>query len=141
MKDRLTPQTPAEGISLQAKFKESFHYRVTCSCGNPDCTSDICVEFDPDTEDFSIIFDTTQKTHFWKTLYDWEVHKIDNPILFWIANTTQSFINGLHQRLKITKDVWISGYVSYQSSTILSKQAALNMVEAIKNSIEELEKK
>ena len=139
--EHVKAQTPAEGITLQAKFKDSTHYRVTCECGNKDCTADICIEYDNDTKDFSIIFDTTQKTHFWKTLYDWEVHKIDNPILYWIINTTQSFINGFHQRLKITYSVWSKGYVEYQSSTILSKQAAFNMVEAVKNSIEELEKK
>lgn len=137
----MKPQTPAEGISLQGKYEDSSYYRVPCECGSPDDEIRFCVEFEHDTKEITVIFETKQKTLYWKTLVDWEIHKIDNPILYWIVNGAQSFINGLHQRLKITKDVWISGYVDYYSSTIIKRQTALNMVEAIKNTIEELEKK
>ena len=137
----LEPQTPAEGISLQGKYEDSSYYRVPCECGNPDCEVFICVEFEHDTKEITVIFETKQKTLYWKTLVDWEIHKINNPILSWIVNGAQSFINGLHQRLKITKQVWWDGYAEYQSHTIIKRQTALNMVEAIKNTIQELEKK
>lgn len=135
----MEPQIPAEGIMKTHDFKDSFSYRVSCTCGNPDCECEIFIEKDEDLDEFIITFSTTQKTHWWKTLLSWEIHKIDNPLLYWIANTTQSFINGLYQRLKITKEVWWNGFVYYQSSTIISKQTALNLAEALKNSIQELE--
>ena len=137
---KIEPQIPAEGIMKTHNFPDAFSYRVDCSCGSPDDDCEIFIEKDEDTNEFVITFSTTQKTHWWKHLADWEIHKIDNPFLYQIANFSQSFINGLYQRIKITKDVWISGYVSYQSSTIISKQTALNLAEALKNSIEELDK-
>lgn len=139
MKENLYPQTPAEGIMKTHDFQDVFSYRVSCTCGNEDDACEIFIEKDADTEEFVITFSTTQKTHWWKSLASWEIHKIDNPFLYQIANFAQSFINGLYQRIKITRDVWISGHVCYQSSTILSKQTALNLAEALKNSIQELE--
>lgn len=133
-------QTPAEGIMKTHEFQDSFSYRVSCTCGNPDDTCEIFIEKDEASDEFIITFSTTQKTHWWKTLCDWEIHKINNPLLYWIANTTQSLINGLHQRLKITYSVWIKGYVEYQSSTIISKQTALNFAEALKNTVLEIDK-
>lgn len=131
-------QIPAEGITLLAKYKDAIYYRVQCSCSNPDDNIEIMIERDEDIGEIIITLDATQKTHWWKTLADWDIHRIENQLLYWIANTTQSFINGLYQRLKITKEIWFDGYVKYRSSTLLSKQAALNMSEAIKNAIEEL---
>ena len=134
----MNPQIPAEGIMKTHDFHNAFSYRVSCSCGNPDDTCEIFIEKDEDLDEFVITFSTTQKTHWWKTLVDWEIHKIDNPFWYQIVNFTQSLINGLYQRIKITKDVWISGYVEYQSSAIISKQTALNLAEALKTAVMEL---
>ena len=137
----MTPQVPSEGIMKTHDFDNAFSYKLECSCGNPDDSVLIFIEKDNDTNEFFINFSATQKTHWWKSLVDWEIHKIDNPFWYMIVNFTQSFINGLHQRLRITKDIWWNGYVEYSSDTIISKQTALNLAEALKTSIMELDKK
>lgn len=132
-------QTPAEGIMLTHKFNDAFSYNVECSCGNSDDSVNIFIEKDEDLDEFIVTFSTKQKTHWWKQVAEWDVYKIDNPWLYSIANSVKELINGFTHRLKITRDVWFKGYVEYQSCTIISKQTALNLSEAIKDAIGKLE--
>jgi hypothetical protein len=131
-------QKSAEGIMLTHDFKDSKFYDVQCTCGNEDDSIEVQVEVD-EYEEIMIHFYTTGKTKWWKTLVDWQTYKIDNPILYFIVNSTQSLINGIHQRIKITWDVWINGYVEYQTTTILNKQRALNFSQTLLDAILTLE--
>ena len=134
----IEPQTPAEGIMQTHKFKDSVFYSVNCSCGSDDHTMDISVSYEKDVDGIVVEFYSKQKSLYWQKVADWDVYNIANPWLFSIVYFIQGFVNGLGHRLKVTKNLWINGYVEYQSDTIMSKQTALNMAEAIKNSIEEL---
>lgn len=141
MKARLTPQTPAEGIMQTHKFNDSVFYSVNCSCGSDDHTMDISISYEKAVDDIVVEFYSKQKSLYWQKVAEWNVYNIDNPWLFSIVYFIQGFVNGLGHRLKVTKNLWINGYIEYQSDTIMSKQTALNMAEAIKNTIEELDKK
>jgi hypothetical protein len=131
-------QKPAENIMLTHDFKDAKFYSVNCSCTNPDDKIDLEIEADEYGE-IVVYFHTTAKTHWWKTLANWETHKIDNPFLYLIVNSVQSLINGLHQRIKLTKEIWWNGYISLQTTTILTKQTALNFSETLKDAVKEIE--
>lgn len=137
----LSAQIPAEGIMKTHQFDNSVFYHINCDCSNYDDRIEMVVEYDKEFDEILVEFYSTQKTDWWKKLAKWDVYKIENSWLFSIVYFIQSFINGFYHRLKLTKNIWIDGYLKYESTTILNKQSALNMVEAIKNSIEELEKK
>lgn len=133
-------QKPAEGISLVKDFGDSKHYRVDCTCGNPDDTIWVSLEIEEDLDELRIDIDVAHKTEWWKRLADWETYKIDNSWLYAIVNSAQELINGLHHRLVITRDVWVHGHVKYHSSTYMTKQQALNFSQMLIDSIDELEK-
>jgi len=80
----------------------------------------------------------TVKTDYWnetvKKRYD-----IDNPWLqewdwFW-----KDLVNGLVARLRLTRDIWFKGYVQCETTTLMSKQQALNFSETLKLSIKDVE--
>lgn len=133
-------QKPAEGIQLVHEFKDTKVFDIACTCTNPDDKISMQVEID-EFDEIVVYFHVTAKTRWWVELCSWETYKIDNPVLYYLSNSIKSFINGLNQRLRITKDVWLNGYVEYQTTTILNKQRALNFAETLKQSVEELEKK
>lgn len=135
-----TEQTPAEGIMLTANFPDYKSYNIICSCHNPDDSIDMAVEVDEFGQPIITLY-TTQRTEFWKNLVEWETYKINNPWLYCIANTIKSFLNGLFHRLKITRDVWVHGYVRYSSTTILSKQQGLNVAHTIINELNKFDEK
>lgn len=133
-------QPPADGIMMNYEYSDLKSFRVQCVCSNPDDRIDVTVEADKYGE-IVVCFEVEAKTKWWKTLAPWDSYKIDNPILYFFANSVKELINGLHQRITITKDVWINGYVEYQTTVILSKQRALNFSETLKDAIEHLENK
>lgn len=135
------PQKPAEGIMLSGDYEDTKFFKTTCSCGSDDHTIDISISYEKDVDDIVVEFYSKQKSLYWQKVAGWNVYKIDNTWLFSIVYFIQGFINGLGHRLKVTKDLWWNGYIEYQSDTIMSKQTALNMSEAIKNTIEELDDK
>lgn len=132
-------QKPAEGIMMTHDFGDSKFYRVACTCGNNDDAIDFIVEVDEDIEEVQLSFTTTQKTDWWKELAPWETYKIDNSWIYSIVNSVKSLINGLYHRLSITRDVWVHGYVKYESTTFLSKQQALNLSQTIVTAIGDIE--
>lgn len=135
----MDPQKPAEGISLTAKFEDSVFYRVDCQCGNPDDAIDFIVEIDSDVQQVTVSTHTTQKTPWWnevvKPRYD-----IDNEFLQGVNWFWSGFINGLFTRLKLTWNVWVHGYVNYESYTCMNKQQATNYAHALANAVRELDK-
>ena len=132
-------QKPAEGIMLTHDFNDSKHYRIDCDCGNEDDHIEVSVCLD-EFDEIIIEFEATQKTDWWKRVSKYNVYKIDNPWLFSIVNSLQELVNGIAHRLRVTRDVWFRGYVSYSSCTILSQQAALNFSSALSSAVNEIEK-
>lgn len=133
-------QPPSEGIMLNYNYANTTSFTVGCTCMNPDDRVNVLVETDEFGE-ITVIFEVEAKTLWWETLCSWDVYKIDNEFLYIIANSIKSLINGIYQRVKLTKDIWWNGYLKLQTNTILDKQRALNFYETLKNAIEHLEKK
>ena len=128
----MEPHLPAEGILKHNDYGDSKFYKVVCSCGNDD--DSIEFEVESSMHDITVTTWTTQKTDFWtamfKTRYD-----IDNEVLQEVEWAWKNFWNGLATRLRLTWDIWVRGYVKYQSTTIMSKQQALNYAETLKSAI------
>lgn len=133
-------QKPAEGVMLTHDFGDSKYYRVDCNCGNEDDRIEVSIFLD-DFDEIIIEFEATEKTDWWKKLWKYDVYEIDNPWLFSIVNSLQELVNGIAHRLRVTRDVWFRGYVTYSSSTILSEQTALNFSAALASAVREIEKR
>lgn len=132
-------QTPAEGIMKTHDFGDSKFYKIECTCGNADDSVELIIETEDDLPEIQVSLYTTQKTEWWKELFEWNVYKIDSPWLFSIAYSLKSLINGFTHRVAITRDVWFNGYVKYSSTIFMSKQQALNFAETIKTAIKDVE--
>lgn len=128
-------QTPAEGILKTGDFGDSKYYAVHCSCGNNDDQLDFCVE--ADDHGVSVQTFVTQKTDYWtedvKKRYDIDNQWLQEFDWFW-----KDIWNGFCTRLRLTRDVWIRGYVKYQSTTIMTEQQALNYAETLKSAIKDV---
>ena len=132
----MKPQTPAEGILLRSDHGDAKWYTVPCSCG---CGSDheVWIEADKDFG-ISIHTSTKQKTDFWTESvpkrYDIKNDWLQEFDWFW-----KDLCNGLVTRIKLTWGIWVHGYLKYESTTIMSKQQALNYSEMLKQAIKDVE--
>lgn len=59
----MTPQLPAEGILLYKDWGQSKMYKVTCVCGDGDCSHTVDVE--ADDLGVTVTTYTEQKSNFW----------------------------------------------------------------------------
>jgi hypothetical protein len=129
-------QTPAEGILKTNDFGNSKWYRVVCGCGQPD--HELTVDVEADEMGVSVNTYATVKTDYWtetvKKRYD-----IDNPYLQELDWTVKDIWNGFVTRLKLTWAVWIKGYLKCETTTLMSKQQALNYAETLKGAIKDVE--
>jgi hypothetical protein len=50
------------------------------------------------------------------------------------------WINGIYNRARITWHVWVKGYATYESTTLLNQQQALNYAETLRQAIEDVDK-
>ena len=132
----MKPQTPAEGILKTNDYGNSKWYHVVCGCGQSDHT--VTVEVEADEMGVSVNTYATVKTDYWtesvKKRYD-----IDSPWLqefdwFW-----KGLVNGFLTRLRLTWDIWIKGYVRAETTTLMSKQQALNFAETLTSAIKDVE--
>lgn len=127
-------QTPADGIKIDADLGDSKFYTVSCSCGSPDDELEFYVEVDEDAINITVNTVCTQKTDFWTKKFNAPRHAND------FVDACYTFANALWMRLRLTKEIWIRGYVEYKSYTIMNKQQALNYAETLKTAIAEVEK-
>ena len=128
-------QQPAEGILLQKDWGTSKMYAAVCECTNDDCTHTLDIEADEFGATVNIY--TVQHTDFWhesaKPRYDIDSIWLQEFDWFW-----KGLWNGLVRRLRLTKDIWINGYVKYQTTLILNEQMALNYAETLKTAIKDV---
>jgi hypothetical protein len=132
----LKPQIPADGIMKTSDWGSSKMYAIHCSCGNDDDN----IEFMVEADEFNVTVTTftTQKTAYWEYPFDVsETYKIKNSFLSSVAYTTLSILNGLHHRTKLTWNLWVDGYLTYQQSTLMSEQQTLNYAETLKAAIKD----
>jgi hypothetical protein len=139
---KLTPQEPAIGIYAYPQFSKKDDmkmYTVPCTCMNEDDSITFTVEVD----EYSITVSTytTQKTDWWSDPFKRnDAINLDRPSWFVsIDYTIRSMLNSLWHRISVTRDVWIHGYVSYQASTLMSAQQAINYANALTTAVEHYE--
>lgn len=133
----MNPQQPAEGILKSNDYGNSKWYNVVCGCGQPDHT--LTVEVEADETRISVNTYVTVYTNYWSETFE-KRYDINNPWLqefdwFW-----KSLINGLITRAKLTWSVWVKGYVKTETTTLMTKQQALNFSETLKSAINDVEK-
>lgn len=131
-----TPQIPAVGIMKTSDFGDAKFYKIACTCGNTD--DDIAVEVEADEHGVTTHVWTKVKTDWWsdrwQKRYDYDNEFLQDIHWHWIG-----FLNGLWNRLKITWKIWTTGYLEYESWTILNKQQTLNLSEVLKQSVQDVE--
>jgi len=132
-----TAQVPAEGILKSNDYGNSKWYQVVCGCGQPDHT--LTVEVEAEETGVSVNTYATVKTDYWKETVA-KRYDIDNPWLQEFDWTIKDIINGFFTRLKLTWAVWIKGYIRAETTTLMSKQQALNYAETLKSAIKDVEK-
>jgi len=131
----MTPQEPAVGIMKTGDFGNALFYKVECSCGNPDDE----VEFEIEADEHGIILNTffTPKSPYWLELVP-STSGFDSSWLWGIDYSIRCLINSLYHRVKITWEVWTTGYVKCYQTTIMSEQQALNYGSTLIKSISDL---
>ena len=115
MGNRMTTQTPAQGIMLDRDYGDSRAYTIACDCHDGD-----------------------HQVHMWIELNGDEDTK-DVEMTFYVNTTTPSWKPGF-SRIKAAWDILFKGYREDQHSLILNKQAALNVAATINTVVKELEK-
>lgn len=132
----MNAQQPAEGILKTNDYGNSKWYHVVCGCGQPDHS--LTVEVEAEETGISVNTYATVKTDYWnetvKKRYD-----IDNPYLQELDWAVKDIINGFVTRLKLTWAVWAKGYLRCETTTLMSKQQALNYAETLKSAIKDVE--
>lgn len=132
---KLTAQTPAEGILKTGDYGNSKWYHVVCGCGQPDHS----LIFEVEAEDTGVSVNTyaTLKSDYWtervKPRYD-----IDNTWLQEFDWAWKSWVNGLWRRLKLTRDIWIRGYVQTETTILMTEQQALNYAATLTQAVEDV---
>lgn len=128
-------QIPAEGILKTNDWGSSRVYKVVCECGNSDHEHNVWVEADDGSVNVNIY--TTVKTDCWSESQK-PKYNIDNIWLqefdwFW-----KGLYNGLVRRLKLTKSIWIKGYVDYETTISMTQQQAFNYAETLKSAVKDV---
>lgn len=119
----MKPEIPAEGIMKTGDYGNSKWYKVVCGCGQPD--HDLNFEVEADEAGVNVNTYVSVKTDYWtesiKKRYD-----INNPYLQELDWALKDIVNGLLRRLKLTWILWTKGYVSTETTIIMSEQQAVN---------------
>ncbi len=128
-------QTPAEGILKTNDWGDSRVYKVVCECGQSDHEHNVWVESDSGSVNVNIY--TTVKTNASdesiKPNYNIDSIWLQEFDLFW-----KSLYNGLVRRVKLTKSIWIKGYVDYETTISMTEQQAFNYAETLKSAVKDV---
>ena len=128
-------QAPAEGILKTNDWGYSKMYKVVCQCG--DTRHDITLEVEASDTDVCVTSYTMQYTDSWtesaKKRYD-----INNPWLQEFDWVWKDLWNKIASRLRMTKKIWWDGEITFEATTVMSEQQALNYAETLKAAIEDV---
>ena len=124
-------QIPAEGIMQKGDYGNSKFYQISCGCGQPD--HEHSVEVEADEYGVNVNIWTKQTTDHWSKVYDYEY--VDNEYLYMVTRIFKDAVNGFFRRVSLTWNIWVKGYVTYETTTTLNEQEALNYAEALKSAI------
>lgn len=109
-------QRPAKGIMQSMDLDKYKSYHIECECTTAEHSVDACIEVnsDKDTQDVECTFYVTTWTPLFSTRFE---------------------------RLKAAFMILYTGIHKQEHTLLLNKQAALNLAETLKMTINELEKK
>jgi hypothetical protein len=131
-------QKPAEGILKTYDYGNTIAYSIICQCGSPDCNVDFDVEIEADDWNINLNTYFQPKTNWWNTIVDSSSSKIDNSWLWSIDCEIRRLINGLYTRIRMTYDIWTTGYLKYYQTTVMTEQQAFNYANTIIAAIDDM---
>ena len=129
-------QTPAEGILLHRAYGDAKSYEVQCECGCGEHTHHVWIE--ADDSGVSVQTFVELKTDWWTENVE-KRYDIDNDMLQWYDWFWKGVWNSLCTRVRLTKDIWLHGYVKYEATICMSLQQALNYSEVLKSAVADVE--
>ncbi len=139
----MKPQLPAEGIVLDNDFGDCKFYTVPCTCGSDDHSIKFCMEVSDDGFDSVVVTTWTQQTtEFWKDPFKQnESFQLKNKSWLWFVVNyyLRGWLNSLSHRLACTYKIWTGGTIKYSSTTIMSKQQAINYAATIHKVIHDMD--
>jgi len=106
----MKPETPAWGILKQSDYGDSIWYHVECECGHPDHCHVVEVEGDLEARIVAVHIYTDVSTPFWSK-----------------------------SRWKMIWEILTTGRANHQACIILSDQAAVNYVAALKEASKQVQ--
>lgn len=109
-------EKPANGISCTGIWDDARSFRVGCSCHDADHDVDVWIE----------------------TKADEEINEVE--VGFYVEGTSPYWSRGWN-RFRAAWEILLLGYHRSEHHLLLRKQAALNLADAIKTSVEILETK
>ena len=128
----MIPQEPAEGILMHRSYGDARLYTVACECGGGDHDQQIWIE--ADDAGVTVNTSTTQKTDWW-TEHIEKRYDIDDDVMQWYDWFWKNVWNSFYRKVKLTWNIWFSGYVTYEANLMMTEQQALNYAETIKKAI------
>lgn len=133
-------QKPAEGVMLKKQFPNAEWYEVACDCGENTHNHNVWIESDPETNSIAVYIYTESSTDFWTQTLD-EHKDFDNSFINTVWRNTTYVINETVRRTRLVMRVLIRGSVSQETTTILSKQQALNYSKLLQESMSRIDRK
>jgi len=129
-------EKPAEGILVRGDYGDSKFYQVVCGCGQE--YHDHNVEVEAADTGVNVNIYASAKTNYWSELVE-KRYDIESPWLQEVDWFLKDLINGLWTRLKITWQLWTTGYVRVETTITMTEQQALNYAETLKSAIKDVQ--
>lgn len=108
-------QTPAKGIMLQGDWTDAKAFHIPCECTDPDHGVDMWIEVNREKD-------------------------IDAVDVTFYVKTTNEFWREGYNRIRAAWDILTKRVHTQSNTLLLDRQSALNMAEAIKRTVKELER-
>jgi hypothetical protein len=110
-------QTPASGISIERDFGDARVFNVECDCGSDEHAVKMWIEVQRDQD------------------------VPDVEVSFYVTTWTKDFWKEWPARIRAVYDILFKGVHKQEHHMLLNKQSAINFAQAIKDTVEELDKK
>ena len=124
-------QEPMMGIMKTSDHDDFAHYRVACNCSDADHDLNISIELDEDFHEVTVHVYSEVKTAYWNRNFDYS----HGTWYYSIADFANDAIN----RVKLAYQALVKGYVVMESYTLLNKDVALNLADALRSGVEKIE--
>lgn len=131
---------PTKGIMCTKEFSDAHFFTVACECGDNTHDLDFFIEIDRKMKQVTVQTSTTEHTDYWSEVvraHDW-MQNVPEP-LYNVLYPVVGLINSVVRKVKLTAQIWFTGTVTYQSTTIMSAETAKNYANTILTSIQEME--